>query len=102
MHHPSKVEQVAEEADFLRSALDKYGSREQRRAAEHADRQELLERAEVGRRLKDEMDEEAAVMGHVNRSQRYLAEMFETGTSILTNMAGNRERIKVGGGTAGT
>eukprot|EP00775_Hariotina_reticulata_P002134 gene2134-2453_t len=33
-------------------------------------------------------------MGHVTRSRRYLSDMFEQGTSILANMAENRERIK--------
>jgi hypothetical protein len=41
------------------------------------------------------MDEEAAVMGHVTRSRRMMAEMFEQGGSILANMSQNRERIKV-------
>ena len=35
-------------------------------------------------------------MGSVARSKRYLEEMFESGTNILVNMAGNRERLKVG------
>jgi hypothetical protein len=46
------------------------------------------------------MDEEAAVMGHVTRSRRMMAEMFEQGGSILANMSQNRERIKVGASTA--
>lgn len=49
----------------------------------------------MGRQIKNEMDEEAAVAGHINRSRRYLNDMFEQGGSILVNMAGNRERIKV-------
>jgi hypothetical protein len=49
----------------------------------------------VGRQIKDAMDEEAAVMGHVTRSRRMMAEMFEQGGSILANMSQNRERIKV-------
>jgi hypothetical protein len=42
-----------------------------------------------------EMDEEAAIMGSVQRSKRYLEEMFESGTNILAHMGGNRERLKV-------
>jgi hypothetical protein len=49
----------------------------------------------MGRRLKAEMDEEAAVAGHVLRSRRMLADMFEQGSGILAGMAGSRERIKV-------
>ena len=49
----------------------------------------------MGRQMKDQMDEEAAVMGHMTRSKRYLSDMFEQGTSMLANMAENRERIKV-------
>jgi hypothetical protein len=50
----------------------------------------------MGRQIKEQMDEEAAVMGHVTRSRRMMAEMFEQGGSILANMSQNRERIKVG------
>ncbi|KAG2446607.1 hypothetical protein HYH02_008592 [Chlamydomonas schloesseri] len=89
-----KVEQVSEELDTLRAALERHGSRESKRAAEARDREELLGRADAGRRAKQEMDEEAQVMGSVARSKRYLEEMFESGTNILVNMAGNRERLK--------
>jgi hypothetical protein len=65
------------------------------RQQEAADRDELLARAELGRAAKNEMDEEAAVAGHVGRSRRYLAEMYDQGGAILANMAGNRDRIKV-------
>ncbi len=91
----SKVEQVAEEAELLRRALERFGGREAARQREADDRAELLARAEVGRRIKDEMDEEAAVAGHVSRSRRYLSDMFEQGTAVLADMASNRERIKV-------
>ena len=56
-----KVEQVTEEVHALRISLDKFGSREQRRAAEKADREELLSRADAGRLAKQEMDAEAQV-----------------------------------------
>lgn len=71
------------------------------RQQEAADREELLAQAELGRQMKSEMDEEAAVMGHINRSRRYLNDMFEQGSSILVNMASNRERIKVCGAACG-
>ncbi|WIA22152.1 hypothetical protein OEZ85_004488 [Tetradesmus obliquus] len=89
-----KVEQVSDEADFLRQSLDRFGGRQVARQREAADREELLARAEMGRQIKDAMDEEAAVMGHVTRSRRMMSEMFEQGGSILANMSQNRERIK--------
>ena len=45
----------------LRLSLDKFGTREQRRAAEKQDREELLSRADAGRLAKQEMDTEAQV-----------------------------------------
>ncbi|EFJ49694.1 Qb-SNARE, Bos1/Membrin family [Volvox carteri f. nagariensis] len=89
-----KVEQVSEELDSIRQALDRHTSRESRRAAEQRERDELLARGEVGRKIKQEMDEEAQMAGSVQRSKRYLEEMFDAGTNILANMAGNRERLK--------
>ena len=56
-----KVEQVTEEVHALRISLDRFGSREQRRAAEKADREELLSRADAGRLAKQEMDAESQV-----------------------------------------
>ncbi|GBF98735.1 hypothetical protein Rsub_11284 [Raphidocelis subcapitata] len=89
-----KVESVAEEAEFMATSLDRFGGREALRRREAAERDELLSSAAVGRRLKGEMDEEAAVAGHVVRSRRALADMFEQGSGILAGMAGSRERIK--------
>lgn len=89
-----RVEAVAEEADVLARGLERFGGREARRRREAAEREELLASAELGRRLKGEMDEEAAVAGHVTRSRRALAEMHEQGGAILATMAGSRERIK--------
>lgn len=89
-----KVEAVAEEADFMSSSLDRFGGRESRRRREQQEREELLADAAMGRRIKGEMDEEAAVQGHVVRSRRMLNDMFEQGTGILASMAGSRERIK--------
>jgi hypothetical protein len=34
-------------------------------------------------------------MSHVQNSKRVLEEAFQTGTAILTNMSGQRERLKV-------
>ena len=41
------------------------------------------------------MDDEAQAMSHVRRSKQVLEETFQTGAAILTNMAGQRERLKV-------
>ncbi|KXZ49514.1 MEMB1 protein [Gonium pectorale] len=89
-----KVEQVSEELDTIRRAMDRQTSRESRRAAEAREREELLSRGEMGRRAKQEMDEEAGMAGSVQRSKRYLEEMFDSGANILASMAGNRERLK--------
>eukprot|EP00798_Chlamydomonas_sp_ICE-L_P025553 gene25553-11201_t len=89
-----KVEQVSEEVDSIRHTLDKYGTREQRRQAEVTEREELFARADQGRKAKAEMDEESQVIGSVTRSKRALEEIYESGANILTNMVGNRERLK--------
>lgn len=47
---------------ILTARAHRYGTREQRRAAEQADREELLSRGEAGRRAKQDMDEEAQVL----------------------------------------
>ncbi|PNH08898.1 Membrin-11 [Tetrabaena socialis] len=89
-----KVEQVSEELDNMRQALERNSSRESRRAAEQRDREELLARGEMGRKAKQEMDEESQLAGSVQRSKRYLEEMFDAGSNILVSMAGTRERLK--------
>ncbi len=80
----------------IRSALDKYSSREQRRQREAQERDELMAGAAEGRRLAREMDEEAALMGSTQRANQQLNELYETGANILSTMAGSRERLKVG------
>lgn len=92
---------MGEESEQIRLALDKYGGREQRRQREAADRQELLELAEVGRRAKSQMDEEEALMGSTQRANQQLSEIYEAGASILSTMAGSRERLKVRRAPAG-
>lgn len=90
------MEQVGEEVLQIRSALDKYSSREQRRQREAQERDELMAGAAEGRRLAREMDEEAALMGSSQRANQQLNELYETGANILSTMAGSRERLKVG------
>ena len=89
-----KVEAVSEELHILRMSLDKYGSREQRRKVEQQEREELLSRADVGRRVKQEMDEEAQMSGSIARSKRAIEEIYEQGNNILVSMAGSRETLK--------
>ena len=50
------------------------------------------------KKIKDEMDEEEAVAGHIGRSRRMLADMYETGGAVLAGMGASRERLKLGGG----
>ncbi|KAG1653914.1 hypothetical protein FOA52_003830 [Chlamydomonas sp. UWO 241] len=89
-----KVETVVEEAYALRLSLDKFGGREQRRAAEVQERQELMARATGGRAAKGQMDAEAQMASSVGASKRALDEMYETGSQVLVSMAGSRERLK--------
>lgn len=86
---------MTEETDSIRVSLGRFTHRENKRQLEKRDREELLARAEVGRRVKNEMDEEAQVMGSVGRSKAALEEIYSTGTNILVTMAGTRERLKV-------
>ena len=81
----SKVEQVSEEAVALRLDLDRHTHRERRRAAEEADRADLL----AGRAST------AAAEGAIRNSKRILEETFATGAAVLGAMAGQRERLKV-------
>ena len=46
--------------------------------------------------VEDQEDAEAAGMQHIQNSKRSLEETFATGASILTNMADQRDRLKVG------
>jgi Golgi SNAP receptor complex protein 2 len=68
-----------------------------RRRIEEAERADLLSRSDAngGRGWRANMDDDAQAMGYVQNSKRALEEAFQTGTAILTNMAGQRERLKV-------
>lgn len=67
-----------------------------RRRIEEAERAQLLSRSDVNSHggWRDTIDEDAQAMGYVQNSKRALEEAFQTGTAILTNMAGQRERLK--------
>lgn len=89
----AKVEQVAEETDALRLALDRFSSRQHSRAAEEAQRQELLERR-VGGGPAFSLDAELVARRHIEGSKRVLEEAYDTGVGILGSMGSQRERLK--------
>lgn len=89
-----KVEQVAEEADHLRTAFDRQASRERRKQIEEQERAELLARRSNAPNWQSEMEAEAAVRGNVSNSRRILDEAFETGTAILGSMSSQRDTLK--------
>mmetsp|Transcript_21630 Transcript_21630/g.59991 ORF Transcript_21630/g.59991 Transcript_21630/m.59991 type:complete len:227 (-) Transcript_21630:402-1082(-) len=90
-----KVDQVVEEVGAIRRTLDKYGTREQRRIAELAEREELFSGSKgAGPRSHGGIDEDAQLQGSFARSKRALEEIYETGANILTNMSTNKERLK--------
>lgn len=91
----SKVEQVSEEAVALRLDLDRHTHRERRRAAEEADRADLLAGRASTAAWADAADADAAAEGAIRNSKRILEETFATGAAVLGAMAGQRERLKV-------
>lgn len=88
-----KVEQVAEEADALRVALDKFGVRQHRRLVEEATRQELMQRRADGRPAMD-LGAEVAARRSVQNSKAVIEEAYQTGVSVLGAMSGQRDRLK--------
>jgi Golgi SNAP receptor complex protein 2 len=88
-----KVEQVAEEADGLRTGLDRYGSRQAGRQADEAHRRELLQRRGDGRPAVD-LGAEVASRRHVENSRRAVEEAYQTGVGALGAMAAQRDRLK--------
>ena len=88
-----KVEQVAEEADALRVALDKFGVRQHRRLVDEAHRQELMQRRIDGKPAMD-LGAEVAARKSVHNSKAVLEEAYQTGVGVLGAMAGQRERLK--------
>eukprot|EP00884_Botryococcus_braunii_P011927 jgi/Botrbrau1/20735/Bobra.0058s0063.1 len=90
-----QVEHVSDEVDSLKVALEKHAHRERRKQVEEEQRRELLQhREENGHAYRMDVDAEAQAMGHVERSKKAVEEMFEMGANVLTNMAGQRERLK--------
>jgi golgi SNAP receptor complex member 2 len=65
-----------------------------RRQVEEQQRQELLAQAPGAADFRIERDAEAQGISYIENSKRVLEEAFQTGTSVLTNMSGQRERLK--------
>ncbi|GJW37034.1 hypothetical protein Tco_0059954 [Tanacetum coccineum] len=74
-----KAEQIKEEADSQRDALDTYFQRRQKRL------QEAQERNEGSSHVMRIFDEEAQAMQSARNSSRMLEEATTTGTTILAN-----------------
>ena len=89
-----KVEQVAEEADALRLALDTFGDRQLRRHVDEAQRQELLQRRVDGHGPMMDLGADMAARKSIHNSKRVLAEAYETGIGVLGSMSGQRDRLK--------
>lgn len=48
-----------------------------------------------------DINAEAAARKHIDSSKRVLEEAYQTGVSMLTDMGGQRERLKVRAGAVG-
>uniref|UniRef100_A0A0C9S4X6 Membrin n=1 Tax=Wollemia nobilis TaxID=56998 RepID=A0A0C9S4X6_9CONI len=90
-----KLEQVAEEVDSLKLALDKYLSRRHRRQMEAKERAELLQRVNGdSARVLQIFDEEAQAMQSVRNSSSVLEEAYATGVAVLAKYSEQRDRLK--------
>ena len=78
---------------MLRSGLQRFTQRQQRRQADEAHRQELLERRAGGGGLMG-IDADIAARRHLDSSRRVAEEAYQTGVGILGGMASQRERLK--------
>eukprot|EP00897_Mesotaenium_endlicherianum_P005467 jgi/Mesen1/4949/ME000247S04226 len=90
-----KVEHISEEADALRTALDKYLQREGRRQREAHERAELIGRTTgENARVLSEMEADERDMNTLARSARVVEEALHTGYGTLKRMAEQREVLK--------
>lgn len=89
-----KVEQVSEETDALRAALDKHTGRQHRKQVEEQQRQELLQRSHGAVDYMSQRDADSQSMSYLDNSKRVVEEALQTGTAVLQNMSGQRERLK--------
>ena len=88
-----KVEQIADEADALRTALDRCGQRQHRKLTDEAHRQELLQRRADGRPTMD-LGADAAARKSIHNSKAVVEEAYITGVGVLGAMSGQRDRLK--------
>ncbi|GLJ31027.1 hypothetical protein SUGI_0620650 [Cryptomeria japonica] len=90
-----KLEQVAEEVDSLKFALDNYLSRRHRRQMEAKERAELLQRVNGdSAHVLQIFDEEAQAMQSAQNSSSMLDEAYSTGIAVLSKYAEQRDRLK--------
>jgi len=102
-----KVEQVVEECDQFRIALERFGSRESRRMQEVQEREELMRRmngngnmmnnnnnGEVTLNMGTSYDAEASAGISMRRSGQMVDDLLETGASILGNLNEQKDRFK--------
>ncbi|GLJ29367.1 hypothetical protein SUGI_0579130 [Cryptomeria japonica] len=90
-----KLEQVTEEVDSLKFALDNYLSRRHRRQMEVKERAELLQRVNGdSARVLQNFDVEAQAMQSAQNSSSMLDEAYSTGIAVLSKYAEQRDRLK--------
>lgn len=89
-----KVEQIAEDVEALGQSITVLKRRSQRLRQEALEREELFSRRKDGAVIAAQMDEESQLASSVQRSKSMLEEAFQTGSSILESMTGNKEILK--------
>ena len=62
---------------------------------EEEQRQELLQRSHGAADFMSNQESDAQGMSYINNSKQVIEEAFQTGTAVLANMSGQRERLKV-------
>ena len=66
-----------------------------RKQVEEQQRQQLLSGSRSATDYAMQRDADSQGMSYVDNSKRVLEEAFQTGTAVLQNMSGQRERLKV-------
>ena len=92
-----KVEQIVEDCDQYRVALDRFKSRENRRQAEQRDRDELMQRVtsdDEFRLLVGQYDAEAGARISLQRSGGMVDELMSHAGNVLGALGDQRERLK--------
>ncbi|KAM0938688.1 putative GOSR2/Membrin/Bos1 [Dioscorea sansibarensis] len=90
-----KVEQVTEEVDSLKEALDKLLLRQQKRMMEAKERAELFQRANgESEHVLRIFDDEAQALQSARNSSMMLEDAYATGVAVLSKYAEQRDRLK--------